>query len=195
MWNVLIPKRASQIFFLIILLQIPLFRVPCRFSACTSPLQITATQLVASKVFPPAAVKAILYPGACFQSFLVDFTLPQWSTLFQKYNLTDVASTQVIELNRLEVLIGSYFAVAGSLAGLIKPGRMSLFGILLLVWGLIREGVFDRSGKQIPVYMSPLMLFAVICAFLSVKYDTQKVQRLTRPVARPLKSSSKSKLK
>ena len=95
----------------------------------------------------------------------------------------------------LQVLIGSYFAVAGAVAGLIKPGRMSLFGILLLVWGLIREGVFDSSEKQVPIYMSPLMLFAVICAFFAVNYDKQKVQKLARPLARPLKSSSKSKLK
>lgn len=195
MWTASLPRRACQAFFLIILLQVPLFRVPCRSGTCTAPLQIAAAQLVTSKVVPHGVVKALLYPGACIQTLLVDSTLPQWSNLYEKYNLTNAASTQVIELNRLEVLIGSYFAVAGALAGLIKPGRMSLFGMLLLVWGLIREGVFDKSGKQLQVYMSPLMLFAVVCAFFSVKFDTQKVQRLARPVARPLKSSAKSKLK
>ncbi|MCO5563071.1 hypothetical protein L7F22_016707 [Adiantum nelumboides] len=191
MWN---AARAGQIFFLIILLQIPLFRVPCRSGTCTSPLHITAAQLVTSKVIPHGVVKAMLYPGACIQTIFSDATLPQWSTLFEKYNLT-VATPQVAELNRLELLIGSYFSVAGAVAGVLKPGRMSIFGVLLIVWGLIREGLFDKSGTSASIYMSPLMLFAAVCAFLSVKYDTQKVQRLVRPAAQPLKSSAKSKLK
>eukprot|EP00250_Pteridium_aquilinum_P012466 c20745_g1_i1 orf=146-733(+) len=195
MWSASIPTRACQIFFLVILLQVPLFRVPCKSGICTTPLQITAAQLFTSKAIPHGVIKVMLYPGACIRTFLVDFSFPRWSNIFEKYNLTDVASIQAMELNRLEVLIGSYFAVAGAVAGLIKPGRMSLFGVLLLIWGLIREGIFDNSVKQNPVYVSPLMLFAAICAFFSVKYDTQKVQRLARPVARPLKSSAKSKLK
>ncbi|KAI5068442.1 hypothetical protein GOP47_0016787 [Adiantum capillus-veneris] len=140
MWSASIPIRAGQIFFFVILLQIPLFRVPCRSGTCTSPLQITAAQLVTSKVIPHGVVKALLYPGACIQTIFSVSTLPQWSTLFEKYNLTDV-TTQSVELNRLELLIGSYFAVAG---------RACL---------------------------------------------TSQVQRLARPVARPLKSSAKSKLK
>lgn len=193
MWSPAIPKRAAQLFFVIIVLQVPLFRVPCRSGTCTTPLQITATQLVAGKVFPPVVVKAILYPGACFQSLTTRFSLPAWGNLLQEYNLINLTSKEHTELNRLEVVAGSYFTVAGSLITLVKPGRMSLFGVLLLVWGLVREGLFDSSVKRSPVYMSPIMLFAVACAFLSVKYDVQKVQRLTRPVARPLKSSSKSK--
>lgn len=195
MWTASLPRRACQAFFVIILLQVPLFRVPCRSGTCTSPLQITATQLMISKIVPHGAIKALLFPGACIQTLVVDSRLPKWSNVYEMYNLTDTASMQPSEFHRLEVLIGSYFSVAGALAGLIKPGRMSLFGMLLVAWGLIREGVFDKSGKQIQVYMSPLMLFAVVCAFFSVKYDSQKVQRLARPVARPLKSSAKSKVK
>ncbi|KAH7300199.1 hypothetical protein KP509_24G049600, partial [Ceratopteris richardii] len=127
---------------------------------CTCPLQVTAAQLVTSKAAPSLLVKLLLYP----------------------------ATIQSLELSRLELLIGSYFAVAGAVAGLLKPGRMSLFGVLLLVWSLIREGLFDKLGKQASVYMSPLMVSAVVCAFLSVKYDSEKVQRLIRPTARPLKS-------
>jgi hypothetical protein len=37
------------------------------------------------------------------------------------------------------VLAGSYFAVAGAFVALLKPGRMSMFGTLLIVWGLVKE--------------------------------------------------------
>ncbi|KAH7415125.1 hypothetical protein KP509_14G028800 [Ceratopteris richardii] len=124
------------------------FRVPCRSGTCTCSLQVTAAQLVTSKAAPSLLVKLLLYPGACVQTIFTEFTFPRWSNILEKYNLTNAATIQSLELNRLELLIGSYFAVAGAVAGLLKPGRMSLFGVLLLVWGLIREGLFDKSGKQ-----------------------------------------------
>ncbi|WRX34068.1 FAR1 DNA binding domain - like 10 [Theobroma cacao] len=37
----------------------------------------------------------------------------------------------------LEVFTRSYFCVAGALVGLLKPGRMSMFGTLLVIWGLV----------------------------------------------------------
>ena len=78
-------------------------RVPCRSGSCTSPMQVTAAQLVYSKAIPHVVVQALLYPGACFQTLLRDATLPQWSTLLQKYSITDLPMDKVVELNRLEV--------------------------------------------------------------------------------------------
>lgn len=99
-----------------------------------------------------------------------------------------------------QVLAGSYFSVAGALVGLLKPGRMSMFGTLLILWGLVREGILGKPVNTDPakaVYVFPTMLIALILAFASVKYDMKKAVRAPppRPVAKPLQSSSKSKLK
>lgn len=99
-----------------------------------------------------------------------------------------------------QVLAGSYFTVAGALVGILKPGRMSMFGSLLIIWGLVKEGILGKPVNTDPakaVYVYPTMVIAMICAFSSVKYDVKKVVRSApiRSSARPLKNSSKSKLK
>ncbi|KAL6980185.1 hypothetical protein U1Q18_021831, partial [Sarracenia purpurea var. burkii] len=98
------------------------------------------------------------------------------------------------------VLAGSYFSVAGAVIGVLKPGRMSMFGTLLIVWGLVKEGILKKTVNTDPtktVFVYPTMLLALVCAFSSVKYDVKKVVRSAqaRPIAKPLQSSSKSKLK
>ena len=75
-----------------------------------------------------------------------------------------------------------------------------MFGTLLIVWGLVKEGILGKPVNTDPskaVFVYPTMLLALICAFSSVKYDVKKVARTapTRPIAKPLQSSSKSKLK
>ncbi|CAN4101564.1 unnamed protein product [Withania somnifera] len=163
-----LSKYASGFFFVLILLQFPLFRVPCRS---------VANSLITSR------------------------TVPSWDNLLNIYNLTNVKeASAVTDLQRLEVLAGSYFSVAGALIGILKPGRMSMFGTLLVVWGLIKEGILNKPTKVDPeraVYVYPTMLLALVCSFLSVKYDMKKVTRSApaRPVAKPLQSSSKAKLK
>ena len=84
--------------------------------------------------------------------------------------------------------------------GLLKPGRMSMFGTLLIIWGLVKEGILGKPVNTDPskaVYVYPTMLIALICAFSSVKYDVKKAVRSApaRSTAKPLKNSSKSKLK
>lgn len=83
--------------------------------------------------------------------------------------------------------------------GIIKPGRMSLFGVLLIVWGLVKEGVLGKpemvTEPDKSVYVYPTFLIALICAFTSIKYDIKKVIRNSqaRQIAKPLQSSVKSK--
>lgn len=84
--------------------------------------------------------------------------------------------------------------------GILKPGRMSMFGTLLIVWGLVKEGLLGKPVNSDPskaVYVYPTMVLALICAFASIKYDVKKVVRSApiRSTARPLQSSSKAKLK
>ncbi|KAL8226710.1 hypothetical protein R6Q57_016542 [Mikania cordata] len=195
-----LPIHASRLFFVLIILQIPFFRVPCRSGMCTSPIQVTSSQLVASDIFPIAAIKALLYPGAVFNDIIYNMSVPSWNNVLDKYNLTDIKGASAMpDLQRLEVLAGSYFSVAGAFIGLLKPQRMSMFGTLLVIWGLVKEGLLGKPVNTDPtqsVYVYPTMLIAVLCAFSSVKYNFQKAtKKPPRPLAKPLKRSKKSKLK
>lgn len=200
-WLNYLPTYASRIYFFLIILQVPLFRVPCRSGMCTTPMHVTSSQLIASEIFPVPVVKALLYPGAIVNGLVSNLTVPSWGNVLNIYNLTDAKeASAVTDLQRLEVLAGSYFSVAGALIAILKPGRMSMFGTLLIIWGLVKEGILGKPVNTDPtkaVFVYPTMLIALICAFSSVKYDTKKVVKSSpaRPVAQPLKSSKKSKLK
>ncbi|RWR83080.1 hypothetical protein CKAN_01182200 [Cinnamomum micranthum f. kanehirae] len=200
-WTRDLNSIASRLYFLIIILQIPLFRIPCRVGMCKTPMEMTCSQLIASDIVPTTAVKALLYPGAIANGLISNMTIPSWDNLLNLYNLTDVKNASAVtDLQRLEVLAGSYFSVAGALVGLMKPGRMTMFGTLLVLWGLVKEGILGKPVNTDPtkaVYAYPMMFIALICAVASVKYDVKKAVRSSqaRPVAKPLQSSSKSKLK
>ncbi|GKV18093.1 hypothetical protein SLEP1_g28516 [Rubroshorea leprosula] len=200
-WVRSISSMASRIYFFLIILQIPLFRIPCRCGMCSTPIHVTSSQLIASEIFPVAVVKALLYPGAIANGLVRNMTVPAWDNLLNIYNLTNAKEASAItDLQRLEVLAGSYFCVAGALAGILKPGKMSMFGTLLVIWGLVKEGILGKPANTDPtkaVYVYPTMLIALICALSSIKNDAKKITKsaLTRSVARPLQSSSKSKLK
>ncbi|KAL8503767.1 hypothetical protein ACS0TY_022475 [Phlomoides rotata] len=196
-----LSKYASRIYFVLIIFQVPLFRVQCRSGMCTTPIHVTSSQLISSEIFPLPVVKSLLYPGAVVNGLITNMTIPSWNNLLSVYNLTHIKeASSITDLQRLEVLAGSYFSVAGSLIGILKPGKMSIFGTLLVVWGLVKEGILGKPVNTEPVkavFVYPTMLVAVLCALLSVKYDIKRVARNTptQPVAKPLKSSSKSKMK
>ncbi|KAL3650712.1 hypothetical protein CASFOL_007115 [Castilleja foliolosa] len=196
-----LSKYACRIYFLLIILQVPLFRIQCRSGICTTPIHVTSSQLISSEVFPLPVVKSLLYPGAIVNGLITNMTVPNWGNLLSIYNLTDIKNASAVpDLQRLEVLAGSYFCVAGSLINLIKPGRMSMFGTLLIVWGLVKEGILGKPvniDQTTTVFVYPTMLIALISALLSVKYDIKKAVKSApaQSVAKPLKSSSKSKLK
>ncbi|KAJ3671214.1 hypothetical protein LUZ60_008640 [Juncus effusus] len=199
-----ISYYAARLYFLLIILQVPLFRVPCRAGICTTPIQVTSSQLIANEIFPPFVVKTLLYPGAVADSLLTGNVIaffPKWGELLETYNLTQVkSSSPLLDIQRLEILAGSYFCAAGAFVGLIKPGRMTLFGTLVVAWGLVKEGIFGKPVNADPhasVYVHPTFALALILAFSSITYNIKKVAARTQSVsiAKPLKSSAKSKLK
>ncbi|KAJ6745463.1 TAIL FIBER [Salix koriyanagi] len=200
-WVSILTSYAARTYFFLIFLQVPLFRIPCRSGMCSTPIHVTSSQLIASEIFPVPVVKALLYPGAVLNGLVRNMTVPSWDNLLNIYNLTSVKEAPAVtDLQRLEVLAGSYFSVAGALVGILKPGRMSMFGTLLIIWGLVKEGILGKPVNTDPakaVYVYPTMLIALVCAFSSVKYDMKKVVKSAspRPIAKPLQSSSKSKLK
>ncbi|KAM7258686.1 hypothetical protein ACFE04_014427 [Oxalis oulophora] len=172
-----ISSFASFLYLIIIFFQIPLFRVPCRSGICTTPIEVTTSQLIASELFPKFAIKSLLYPGAVAKAFINGRDIPsyRYRHLLKLYNFTDVKhAPAATDLHRLEVLAGSYLCVAGAILGIIKPLRMSFYGTLLLLWGLAREILFKNGGFS-PVKINFTMFVAVACAFLSMKCDVRRI--------------------
>lgn len=72
---------------------------------CTTPLHITSSQLIASEIFPQAAIKGLLYPGAIVHGLAKNMTIPAWDNLVNIYNLTNVKEAPpTVDLQRLEVI-------------------------------------------------------------------------------------------
>ncbi|CAI9759201.1 unnamed protein product [Fraxinus pennsylvanica] len=105
----------------------------------------------ASEIVPVPVVEGLFYPRAIVNGLICNMTIPSWENLLSIYNLTGIkeAST-VTDLQQLEVLIGSYLLVVGALIGLLKPGRMSMFGTLLVIWGLVKEGILKKPASTDP---------------------------------------------
>ncbi|KAF3685344.1 hypothetical protein FXO37_00715 [Capsicum annuum] len=79
-------------------------RVPCRSGICSTPMQVTSSQLIFSEIFPLPLVKAMLYPGAVANGLMTSRTVPSWDNLLNVYNLINVKeASAVTDLQRLEV--------------------------------------------------------------------------------------------
>jgi len=179
-WARTISLIASRIYFLLIIFQIPLFRIPCRSGICRTPIQVTCSQLIASELLPRIVVKALLYPGAIANALFKSKTIPSYNNLLELYNLTNMkVALATSDLHRIELLAGSYLSVAGAILGLIKPRRLSLFGTLLILWGLVREAMRKSADRYLTeaIYIYPTMLIAVVFAFLSIRKDVRKIVR------------------
>ncbi|KAJ8755883.1 hypothetical protein K2173_024428 [Erythroxylum novogranatense] len=196
-WASSISFVASLLHFFIIILQVPLFRVPCRIGTCTSPLQLTTSQLIATEVFPAFSVKLLLYPGALAQAFIKKSALPSYSEFLKQYSFNILKkSPSTGDLNHLEILAGSYLSVAGAILGLIRTGRMSLFGALLIFWGFIREAILRKSAfHPVKAIHFPAMLITTLSAFLSIRQDVKKLVRIckTHGITKSLQSKEKYK--
>ncbi|KAL1059760.1 hypothetical protein V6Z11_1Z009300 [Gossypium hirsutum] len=118
-------------------------------------------------------------------------TLPRYSKLLKLYNISALRkSTAVSDLQRLEILAGSYLSVVGAFIGLSRRARMSLFGTMLIIWSLVRDIVLGQFHNMFPtksIQMYPTLILAVVCAFLSIKKDVRKL--IHSPRARRVKLS------
>uniref|UniRef100_A0A2C9UYR9 Uncharacterized protein n=2 Tax=Manihot esculenta TaxID=3983 RepID=A0A2C9UYR9_MANES len=173
------------------------YRVPCRIGMCTSPVEVTSSQLIATELCPAIFVQALLYPGAIAKAFNKNKTIPSFGNLLKLYNLTNMKKhSAAIDLHHLEIIAGCYLTVGGALLGLINTGRMSLFGILLIIWGLVREGILRKSANMNPMktfQFYPAMSIAVVFAALSIRKDVRKLIRSSR--ARQVGKCMRSKAK
>ena len=94
----------------------------------------------------------------------------------------------------MQVLAGSYFSVAGAFLGLIRSGRMSLFGVMLIILGIAREVNFGKHAPNDPskeVCMYRSMYIAVLSAFFSIRGDVRKLIRCSKVkhIIHPLRHS------
>ncbi|KAK8608539.1 hypothetical protein V6N13_023960 [Hibiscus sabdariffa] len=109
-WATSISSIASVIYFLLIIFQIPLFRVPCRFGNCKTPIEITSSQLIATDFFPTYVIKVLLYPGAVVSSIIKGNTLPSYRKLLDFYNIAGLRKyAAVSDLQHLEVGSRTYY--------------------------------------------------------------------------------------
>ncbi|KAK4350260.1 hypothetical protein RND71_029573 [Anisodus tanguticus] len=172
---------ASRLYFLLILLQVPLFRFPCRIGTCTTPIEVSLSLLYANGVVPGGLVKALLYPGAIAKAIYKNNAIPSYGKLLEAYKFNNMKESPAThDLQNLEVIIGSYLSVAGALLGLMKSGRFSLTGILLITWGLDKQVLF-RNYTSVVIY--PTMLIALLSTFFSIRADVTKLIRFTKPKA------------
>lgn len=86
-----------------------------------------------------------------------------------------------------QVIAGSYLAVGGAMMGMVRPGsgRMSLFGCLVAMWGIVwRKSSYYNHNKQYSrIY--PTMFLAVLLAFLSVRKDVRRIVRCVKAQGNP----------
>lgn len=80
-------------------------RVPCRAGICTTPLELTSSQLIATKLIPEAAVKTLLYPGAVANAFFNNNALPNYYNFLKSYRFASLNSAPVTfdDLQQIEV--------------------------------------------------------------------------------------------
>ncbi|KAJ9537756.1 hypothetical protein OSB04_030489 [Centaurea solstitialis] len=143
-------------------------------------MELTSSHVIASEVIPSGVVKALLYPGAIGKSILNKKPIPKYNKLLDAYKLKNIGHIHsTSDLQHIEVLAGSYLAVAGAIIGLFRSRRLGFFGMLLLCWGLSKEPdgyVAEYKGHKnaISVYY-PTMSIAVLSAFLSIRDDVKKI--------------------
>ncbi|RAL41340.1 hypothetical protein DM860_010134 [Cuscuta australis] len=181
-WAKFVSQFASLLYFLVIILQVPLFRLKCRIGICRTPIEVTTYQLFASEVLPATVIKPLLYPGAIAKALLNNKPFPSYDKLLLFYNLfgTHKQTATGFSLHHLEVLVGSYMCVAGAILGLTKrrsSGRISLFGlVLIIIWGVKRETAFAIRGDETLIIL-PSMFLALLSALFSMRRDVRKLIR------------------
>nr|GMC77681.1 uncharacterized protein LOC109146951 isoform X1 [Ipomoea batatas] len=173
-----VSRIASRIYFLVIILQVPLFRFQCGIGTCKTPIEVTLYQLFGSEILPAAMVKPLLYPGAMAKALVNKKPIPSYDNLLHIHNFINSKQTlPTLGLNHLEILAGSYLCVAGAVLGVIKKsGRLSLFGLLLIIWGVKKQEIFGKDASR-SVLIFPTMFVALVSAFFSIRKDVRKLFR------------------
>ncbi|CAN8240588.1 unnamed protein product [Cochlearia groenlandica] len=176
----IISVIATSLFALIIVFQIPLFRVGCMNNVCHSPLEVISSHLIATQIVPSSCIKPLLYLGSLSKSLLLGYGLPTYPNL-------DITSTSPFSTH-LEVFAGCLLCLLGALLSIFfKPTRLSFIGTLLIYWGLIRDILLLDSSSSSP-RLYPTLFLSSLSAFLSVQSDVRKILRcfISKPISKSL---------
>ncbi|KAK4428031.1 hypothetical protein Salat_1572100 [Sesamum alatum] len=130
-WAKIISKVAARIYFFIIIIQIPLFRFPCRIGICQTPVEVVACQLITSEAFPELVLKALLYPGAVKRSFTEGTTIPSPDQLLRPYKSKMQRARFTTDLRHLEKqvegILDSNRKLGKMFCNLQKPLNLEVF--------------------------------------------------------------------
>ncbi|CAI5506634.1 unnamed protein product [Closterium sp. Naga37s-1] len=181
-WNRL-KKFAPQALLLLVILQVPLFSITISNRQVDSPIAVVITQLCHPVWLPPVLLSAVVYPGEVARhvgAALLDgdveaaLRLPAWQSVLEQYERPfdgpEDPTDPGLPLLRLELVVGSYFAVGGAIAAQFRAARMPLLGYLLLLWGLLRPILLPHTypdpSKVQPPSIQPSFLIGLLLAFL-----------------------------
>ncbi|CAI6007794.1 unnamed protein product [Closterium sp. NIES-65] len=181
-WNRL-KKFAPQALLLLVILQVPLFSITISNRQVDSPIAVVITQLCHPIWLPPVLLSAVVYPGEVARHMgvaLLDgdvaavMRLPAWHSVLEQYERAfdgpEDPTDPGLPLLRLELVVGSYFAVGGAIAAQFRAARMPLLGYLLLLWGLLRPILLPHTypdpSKVQPPSIQPAFLIGLLLAFL-----------------------------
>ena len=70
--------------------------------------------------------------------------------------------------------------MTGAILGLLKQGRLSLFGMLILLWGLTKELIREEAthlDAPSSMHVSPVIFLGLLAALLSIKGDMRQIIR------------------
>ncbi|KAH6758755.1 hypothetical protein C2S51_018990 [Perilla frutescens var. frutescens] len=149
---------------------------------CETPVEVMACQLITSKILPEFVVKALLYPGVVKRSIMKGAAIPSPDQLLNSYKLKMVKAHASTDLKHLEVIAGSCLSVAGALLGVVKSGRMSYLGLILIIWGIMRE-MFASGSTKAPC-LFPQLIITMVIAIFSVRRDVTKLIKCCKPAKR-----------
>ncbi|XP_047335678.1 uncharacterized protein LOC124939219 [Impatiens glandulifera] len=182
-------------------------RIPCKEAGtCRTPLELTCYQLMASEIFflPTFAIKVLLYPGAVAEAFIYNNPIPKFNHLLikscQNFDFHQIEvlvsvcnklmlpfsiySQEVggknVKKKQTQVIAGSYLCVAGALISILKPGRLSLFGTIIILWGLKMDHFLGDQEHEFIMKIYPTFWFALLLSFLSIKSDARALIRCFR---------------
>ncbi|GJP48445.1 hypothetical protein CLOM_g7728 [Closterium sp. NIES-68] len=196
-WNRL-KKLAPTAMLLLLMLQVPLFSITISNRTVDTPIAVVITQLCHPIWLPPVLLSAVLYPGELARhvgTALLDgdvaaaLRLPAWQSVLEQYEkpfdgLEDPTDPG-LPLLRLELVVGSYFAVGGAIAAMFRAARMPLLGFLLLLWGLLRPVLLPHTypdpSKVQPPSIQPLFFIGLLLSFLLLPTDGASSKKTVKP--------------
>lgn len=170
-------SRLSHFFFMIVLLRMPFFDLPCSGITCTSPLDIVITELHSYGQAPPSLLRTLTYPGALMQNVQEKirgkpFALPDWSKLLDPLSdvtpkepwVSSIPSTwDDFKAQDVDLIGGSFLVVAGAIMAVLAPSPTGTIGLMSIAFYGWRQ---SWDGVEVRLKMYFVVAFACSLAWM-----------------------------